>query len=72
MGEKEFFDRIKKANRELSSRDRKLVWDIVEHMVEINNIRYTEDSVSFANNVKSTIDFQNEVISGMLNPDKEK
>ena len=72
MGEKEFFDRIKKANRELSSRDRTLVWDIVEHMVEINNIRYTEDSVSFANNVKSTIDFQNEVISGMLNPDKEK
>ena len=72
MGEKEFFDRIKKANRELSSRDRELVWDIVEHMVEINNIRYTEDSVSFANNVKSTIDFQNEVISGMLNPDKEK
>ncbi len=72
MGEKEFFDKIKKANRELSSRDRELVWDIVEHMVEINNIRYTEDSVSFANNVKSTIDFQNEVISGMLNPDKEK
>ena len=72
MGEKEFFDRIKKANRGLGSKDRQLVWDLVEHMVEINNIRYTEDSVSFANNVKSTIDFQNEVISGMLNPDKEK